>query len=60
MIRATPGALKLFNRLKIYIVKNWTKTTDRKFYVGPHAAELHRSRKIQIKYGGKVLQLAPE
>ena len=50
--------LKLFNKLKRYIVKNWSKTENGKFYVGRHTTQMCRSGKTQIKYGGKILRIA--
>lgn len=50
---------RLYNQLRNWIARNWTKTEDGKFFLGRQATDLCRSGKSQISYGGKMLQPKP-
>jgi len=52
--------LQTYNKLKKFIVDNWPKTTDGRFYFGRHAARLRRSGETRVTYGGEVLELESE
>lgn len=48
---------KLFDRLKRFIKKNWTRTQDGKFYFGSEAAHMCQAGKAKVKYGGIEIKL---